>query len=76
MTSSSVDAKELKRFSGRAGIWWDPNGPIRILHKQCPAIRIPLILDGLKKVGKVLQGLKFLDVGKLIRNFLDFVNFK
>jgi 2-polyprenyl-3-methyl-5-hydroxy-6-metoxy-1,4-benzoquinol methylase len=54
--SASVDEVEIKRFAVRAYVWWDLNGPIAILHKQCPQIRIPLITEGLKKVGKVLEG--------------------
>lgn len=54
--SASVDEEEIKRFSERASVWWDPNGVIAILHKQCPQIRIPLITNGLKKLGKTLEG--------------------
>ncbi|KAG5668657.1 hypothetical protein PVAND_016591 [Polypedilum vanderplanki] len=70
---SSVIDEEIKSFNERADVFWDPNGPMMMLHKMIPAIRIPLVLDGLTESGlikkenrdksNVLEGLKILDVG-------------
>lgn len=71
MESSSIDKSEIDHFSSRASVWWDPNGPTKLLHKNCPAIRIPMIVEGLKKLGKTIEGLKFFDVGE--KNFEIFI---
>jgi polyprenyldihydroxybenzoate methyltransferase/3-demethylubiquinol 3-O-methyltransferase len=60
---SSVDPRELQRYAARAAVWWNLDGPNAVLHRQCPQIRIPFVINELKKVGKVLEGSKFLDVG-------------
>ncbi|KAG5668658.1 hypothetical protein PVAND_016592 [Polypedilum vanderplanki] len=65
---SSVDIREIEKYTKRAKIWWDLNGPQMLLHKHTPAIRIPFIIHGLSSTGKIknnnknlLQGLKILD---------------
>ncbi|KAG5666127.1 hypothetical protein PVAND_017640, partial [Polypedilum vanderplanki] len=67
---SSVDIREIEKYTKRAKVWWDLNGPQMLLHKHTPAIRIPFIIHGLSSTGKIknnnknlLQGLKILDVG-------------
>lgn len=35
--SSTVDAREIARFSAIADRWWDPSGPMRPLHRINPA---------------------------------------
>lgn len=36
-TATTVDPGEIERFSALAETWWDPNGPMRPLHKLTPA---------------------------------------
>src|SRR5690606_5621923 len=36
IASTSVDAREIERFSGLAERWWDPEGPMRPLHRLNP----------------------------------------
>jgi hypothetical protein len=67
---ASVKDDEIKLFDEFAATFWDPNGPAMLLHKMIPAIRIPLILDGLSESGaikkenrdksNVLEGIKIL----------------
>jgi 2-polyprenyl-6-hydroxyphenyl methylase/3-demethylubiquinone-9 3-methyltransferase len=37
MGAGSVDAAEVARFDALADRWWDPNGPMRPLHRMNPA---------------------------------------
>ena len=37
MQAGSVDAAEVARFNALAGEWWDPDGPMRPLHRMNPA---------------------------------------
>ena len=65
---SSVNKKEIEKFSKIAEEWWDPNGKFKPLHKFNP-IRIKYIKDNLvndfnlKNKRKPLNGLKILDIG-------------
>ena len=34
--AGSVDAAEVARFDALAGAWWDPEGPMRPLHRMNP----------------------------------------
>lgn len=61
--NSSIDVKEVEKFSGHASRWWNFKGPVTLLHKQGPSIRIPLLTEELTALGKSLGGLKLLDVG-------------
>ena len=36
---STVDAEEVARFAALAGTWWDPEGPMRPLHRLNPMAR-------------------------------------
>lgn len=61
--NSSIDKKEVEKFSTHASKWWNFKGPVTLLHKQGPSIRIPLLKEELKALGKSLSGSKLLDVG-------------
>ena len=67
--SSTVDPVEVARFERIARDWWDPNGPMRALHKLNP-VRLAYIRDqacrrfGRDRKGvRPLEGLSVLDVG-------------
>lgn len=69
---ASVDPREIEKYTKRAKVWWDLNGPQMLLHKHTTAIRIPFIIHGLSSVGvieasknpaEIFRNLKFLDVG-------------
>jgi len=65
---SSVNKKEIEKFSKIASEWWDPDGKFKPLHKFNP-IRIQYIKDHivksfkLKNKSKPLSGIKILDIG-------------
>jgi 2-polyprenyl-6-hydroxyphenyl methylase / 3-demethylubiquinone-9 3-methyltransferase len=65
---SSVNKKEIEKFSKMAEEWWNPNGKFKPLHKFNP-IRIKYIKDNivkdfkLKKIEKPLEGINILDIG-------------
>ncbi len=67
--SATIDPAEVARFEGIAETWWDPNGPMRILHKFNP-VRLAYIRDeACRRFGRdprsarSLEGLTILDVG-------------
>lgn len=78
MADGSVDPKEQEKFGAMAALWWDPQGPMRPLHRINP-LRLDYIRDqilenhpkfkstqesSLKPVqAKPLQGLSCLDIG-------------
>lgn len=37
MTSNTVSAEEVRKFDRLAARWWDPNGPMKPLHRMNPA---------------------------------------
>ena len=43
-TRRSVDDAEIARFSALADTWWDPNGPMKPLHRMNP-VRIGYIRE-------------------------------
>ena len=65
---SSVNKKEVEKFSKMAAEWWDPKGKFKPLHKFNP-IRIKYIKENiannfkLKNETKSLRGISILDVG-------------
>ena len=65
---SSVNKKEIEKFSKMATEWWDPNGKFRPLHKFNP-IRIKYIKENiiknfnLKSKKKPLGKIEILDIG-------------
>ncbi len=60
MQAGSVDGAEVARFDALAAGWWDPNGPMRPLHRMNPA-RVGWIDARVRRAfgGKV----RLLDVG-------------
>jgi 2-polyprenyl-6-hydroxyphenyl methylase / 3-demethylubiquinone-9 3-methyltransferase len=68
-SSSTVDAREVARFSALAADWWDPRGRMGMLHKLNPT-RLAYIRDAAcrhfardAKTRKCLDGLRILDIG-------------
>ena len=65
---STVDKKEIEKFSKIAEEWWNPDGKFKPLHNFNP-IRIKYIKENLsndfnlKNKKKPLNGLKILDIG-------------
>ena len=65
---SSVNKKEIEKFSRMAAEWWDPNGKFKPLHKFNP-IRIRYIKENiinnfkLKNKSKPLEKINILDIG-------------
>ena len=65
---SSVNKKEIEKFSKMADEWWNPNGKFKPLHKFNP-IRIKYIkeniIDQFRKINKAkpLSGIDILDIG-------------
>jgi 2-polyprenyl-6-hydroxyphenyl methylase/3-demethylubiquinone-9 3-methyltransferase len=67
--AGSVDPAEVARFDALARTWWDPAGPMRMLHKFNPA-RLSWLRDQIcRRYGRdphaagCLDGLTILDVG-------------
>lgn len=70
----TLDPAEVRRFDALAAEWWDPNGPMRALHRLGPT-RMAFVRDaatthfGLTGAGvsgsglKPLAGLRALDIG-------------
>jgi 2-polyprenyl-6-hydroxyphenyl methylase/3-demethylubiquinone-9 3-methyltransferase len=54
MTSSTVSAEEVGKFDRLASRWWDPNGPMKPLHRMNPA-RIGWIEALLKAPTRILD---------------------
>ena len=65
---SSVNKKEIEKFSKMAAEWWDPSGKFKPLHKFNP-IRIKYVKENiiknfnLKNKSKPLSGVNILDIG-------------
>ena len=65
---TSVNKKEIEKFSKMASEWWDPEGKFKPLHKFNP-IRIKYIKENivknfkLKHNNKPLSGIDILDIG-------------
>ena len=65
--SASIDAAEVARFNGLAAEWWNPQGPMRALHKINP-VRIGYLRDAMAahfglRQPKPFAGLRILDIG-------------
>ena len=67
--SSTIDPDEVARFDRLAREWWDPNGPMRPLHRLNP-LRLQYVRDeACRRFGRdprqarPLEGLAALDVG-------------
>ena len=65
---SSVNKKEIEKFSNMADEWWDPHGKFKPLHKFNP-IRIEYIKESIieqfkiRNKAKPLSGINILDIG-------------
>ena len=65
---TSINKKEIDKFSKIADEWWDPEGKFKLLHKFNPT-RIKYIKENiinnfkLKNKSKPLSGIKILDIG-------------
>ncbi len=65
---SSINKKEIEKFSKMATEWWDPNGKFKPLHKFNP-IRIKYIKENiinnfkLENIKKPLKKIEILDIG-------------
>ena len=65
---SSVNKKEIEKFSNMADEWWNPHGKFKPLHKFNP-IRINYIKENIinqfksKNKNKPLSGINILDIG-------------
>jgi 2-polyprenyl-6-hydroxyphenyl methylase/3-demethylubiquinone-9 3-methyltransferase len=62
MQPGSVDAAEIARFNALAAEWWDPDGPMRPLHRMNPA-RIAWIAARLPDHPRLADPVRLLDVG-------------
>lgn len=62
MASTSVSQAEVARFDALAARWWDPEGPMRPLHRMNPA-RIDWIAARAMRRFPDSAGLRWLDVG-------------
>jgi 2-polyprenyl-6-hydroxyphenyl methylase/3-demethylubiquinone-9 3-methyltransferase len=72
--NATINPEEVARFDRLGGDWWDPNGPMRALHKLNP-VRLTYLRDLLsrhfsseaqprdRRDAKPLQGLEILDIG-------------
>lgn len=68
-SASTIDPAEVARFDAMARSWWDPKGPMAVLHKFNP-IRIGFIRDlACARFGRdpkslqALEGLTLVDIG-------------
>jgi 2-polyprenyl-6-hydroxyphenyl methylase/3-demethylubiquinone-9 3-methyltransferase len=65
MTGTAVEA-EIRKFGALAARWWDPNGPMKPLHRMNP-LRTGWIAERIARAhgrtGRDLMGLSLLDVG-------------
>ena len=58
----STVAAEIAQFDALAAAWWNPNGPMRELHRMNPA-RIGWIVSRIRRHHPDAQDLRVLDVG-------------
>ncbi len=62
MPAATVREAEVARFDALAARWWDPDGPMRPLHRMNPA-RIAWIVARIAEAFPAPAGLALLDVG-------------
>ncbi len=55
MTGVTISSEEIARFDALAARWWDPDGPMRPLHRMNP-VRVAWIAERLKSCGRGLGG--------------------
>ena len=58
----TVSPAELEKFNALAATWWDPDGPMRPLHRMNPT-RIAWITERIARSFPATIGLRLLDVG-------------
>jgi 2-polyprenyl-6-hydroxyphenyl methylase/3-demethylubiquinone-9 3-methyltransferase len=58
----AVSAGEVARFNALAADWWDPDGPMRPLHRMNPA-RVGWIVERIARRFPATAGIRLLDVG-------------
>ena len=68
-TGSTIDPAEVARFDAIARDWWDPKGPMAVLHKFNP-VRLAFVRDEVcahfgrdAKQMRALSGLSLVDIG-------------
>ena len=68
-TGSTIDPAEVARFDAIARDWWDPKGPMAVLHKFNP-VRLAFVRDEAcahfgrdPKTMRSLEGLSLVDIG-------------
>lgn len=68
-SASTIDPAEVARFDAMAKSWWDPKGPMAVLHKFNP-VRLGFIRDlACERFGRdakslqALEGLTLVDIG-------------
>lgn len=68
-TGSTIDPAEVARFDAIARDWWDPRGPMAVLHKFNP-VRLAYVRDEAcahfgrdPKTMRALSGLSLVDIG-------------
>ncbi|MGE0226383.1 MAG: bifunctional 2-polyprenyl-6-hydroxyphenol methylase/3-demethylubiquinol 3-O-methyltransferase UbiG [Acetobacteraceae bacterium] len=62
MSNATVSAEEVARFDALARDWWDPNGPMRPLHRMNP-VRVEWIMTRLRRTFPDPAAVRLLDVG-------------
>lgn len=69
MPTTTIDEREIAKFSALAREWWDPNGKFKPLHKFNP-VRLSVIRRAITghfardvRSAKALEGLRVLDIG-------------
>src|SRR3954447_10067827 len=62
MNGDTVSTREVARFDALAARWWDPDGPMRPLHRMNPA-RIGWITERIMRRFPGRDGLRVLDLG-------------
>ncbi|MBN8925963.1 MAG: bifunctional 3-demethylubiquinol 3-O-methyltransferase/2-polyprenyl-6-hydroxyphenol methylase [Rhodospirillales bacterium 69-11] len=62
MSGATVSPAEVARFDALAARWWDPNGPMKPLHRMNPA-RVGWIADRIARRFPAAAGVRLLDVG-------------
>lgn len=61
-TGGTVEAAEVARFDALAGRWWDPDGPMKPLHRMNP-LRTAWVMARAAEAGIAWGGARVLDVG-------------
>ena len=49
-TQTTIDTDDINRFDSQAEQWWDPDGPMKLLHVFTP-VRLKYILAVARRTG-------------------------